>query len=228
MQKKTQGKAHVARIAAAIGGVSSPSKMPCYGWSIPAAACATGGKLRKVPGSACFGCYAHKGRYGFGNVRNALQNRLAIFNALQASGRLDSWVDTLAEIASDPSSNGFFRWFDSGDLQSETMLDAICSVARKAPSVQFWLPTQERAILRGYIRKGNRIPHNLTIRVSSPMVGKPVAEKGFAASAISGKGEDRIPSIIGARCPAYTQQGKCGDCRTCWDSSVPLVVYPVH
>ena len=31
-----------------VGGLSSPSKMPCHGYSIPAQKCMTGSKLRNV------------------------------------------------------------------------------------------------------------------------------------------------------------------------------------
>ena len=43
------------------GSLSKPSKMP--GWSIglPAKECKTGSKLRAVPGSVCYDCYALKG-----------------------------------------------------------------------------------------------------------------------------------------------------------------------
>ena len=39
------------------------SKMPGLSYSLPAWACQTGSKLRKVKTSPCFGCYALKGNY---------------------------------------------------------------------------------------------------------------------------------------------------------------------
>ena len=59
-----------------VGGLSKPSKMPGPAYNLPAAACITGAKLVKVPGSVCAGCYALKGRYRFNNVQAALQRRL--------------------------------------------------------------------------------------------------------------------------------------------------------
>ena len=44
------------------GGLSKPSKMPGPAHNLPAAACTTGAKLAKIPGSVCSGCYALKGR----------------------------------------------------------------------------------------------------------------------------------------------------------------------
>ena len=58
------------------GGLSKPSKIPGPAYNLPAAACLTGAKLVKIPGSTCSGCYALKGRYRFGNVQKALNRRL--------------------------------------------------------------------------------------------------------------------------------------------------------
>ena len=59
------------------GGLSKPSKMPGFSYNLPAYKCITGVKLQKVPGSVCAGCYAMKGRYAFGNVKAAMDKRLA-------------------------------------------------------------------------------------------------------------------------------------------------------
>ena len=59
------------------GGLSKPGKMPEGSYNLPAAACQTGAKLRKIAGTPCHKCYAFKGRYNFSNVQQALQRRLA-------------------------------------------------------------------------------------------------------------------------------------------------------
>ena len=52
--------------------LSKPGKMPGYAYSTPAHECQTGTKLRGVPGSVCFKCYAYeRGRYRFQNVKDA-------------------------------------------------------------------------------------------------------------------------------------------------------------
>ena len=58
------------------GGLSAPGKMPEGSYNLPAVACITGAKLREVPGTPCYGCYAFKGRYNFPNVKDALTRRL--------------------------------------------------------------------------------------------------------------------------------------------------------
>ena len=58
-----------------VGGLSVPSKMPTFGWSISARRCNVGAKLVKSEKSICFECYALKGRYIFPTVQNALETR---------------------------------------------------------------------------------------------------------------------------------------------------------
>jgi len=61
----------ITEIEEQIGSLSSPSKMPCYSYSISARDCITGGKLVKLENSICHGCYALKGNYNFSNVKNS-------------------------------------------------------------------------------------------------------------------------------------------------------------
>ena len=90
------------------GGLSKPSKMPGPAYNLPAAACQTGAKLALVPGTVCHGCYAMKGRYRFSNVKTALARRL------EALGHPD-WIKAMTVLI---KGEKFFRWHDSGDLQS--------------------------------------------------------------------------------------------------------------
>ena len=72
--------------------LSKPSKMPCPSYSIPTYACATGSKLRDVPGSVCSICYAHeRGSYGWSTTKEALEQRL---NALANPG----WVEAMVSL----------------------------------------------------------------------------------------------------------------------------------
>ena len=58
------------------GSLSKPSKMPGHAYGLPAKECKTGGKLQKVKGSTCYGCYALKGCYVFKVVQDAQYKRL--------------------------------------------------------------------------------------------------------------------------------------------------------
>ena len=123
---------------ALVGGLSRPSKMPGYGYSLPAEECQTGSKLRVLPGTPCSGCYARKGRYVFPKVQAALYRRFrAIDHPL--------WVDAMVRLINHYSRKvGYFRWHDSGDIQSLAHLEAIARICALTPSVKHWLPTQER------------------------------------------------------------------------------------
>lgn len=198
------------------GGLSKPSKMPSYGWSIPAQACAMGSLLRKVAGSPCSGCYALKGRYVFSNVQNALQRRLDLYNANPMA-----WEAAMAGSIH-KAGRDVFRWFDSGDLQGLPMLEAIGRIAQATPGVRHWLPTQERGILREAARKGWTPPANLTIRVSASMIDREPTESLPSWAVRS------MVRTDGRTCPAPDQGNKCGECRACWDRDVPLVSYGKH
>ena len=45
------------------GSMTRTSKMPGLSYSLPAPACQTGSKLRKIKGTPCYNCYALKGNY---------------------------------------------------------------------------------------------------------------------------------------------------------------------
>ena len=142
------------------GGLSKPSKMPGPAYNLPAVACITGAKLVKVPGSVCAGCYALKGRYRFKNVQDALQRRLqALKHPL--------WVDAMVTLIRD---HKWFRWHDSGDIQSPEHLVKIFEVCKRTPETQHWMPTREVKFLT--LMDPDIVPPNLIIRISSHMINQ--------------------------------------------------------
>ena len=198
-----------------VGGLSEPSKMPCYGYSIPARHCQTGQKLAQVAGSVCSGCYALKGRYMFANVQSCLDRRFASLKDTR-------WVGAMVHLLTNLEHSGYFRWHDSGDLQGVWHLELICAVARQTPHIKHWLPTRELAIVREY-RAKHRFPKNLCVRLSGFMVDGPapveIAKRlGCAVSSVV---------TVGANCPAPTQENKCATCRACWDVK-KSVAYAKH
>lgn len=211
-----------AEAEAVIGGLSRPSKMPSYGYSISAYRCARGGELSKIKGSVCFKCYAKKGRYVFPNVQAALENRYCKLQfALTDATYHDAFIEAFVHLL---KKEKYFRWHDSGDLQSLEHLELIAHIAAVTDHVQHWLPTKETNIVRQYMAKHGKPPHNLTIRVSAPMInGAPLNVAGCPTSTVSSNG-----NITGKECLAYTRGGKCGDCRLCWEPTVDNVTYPLH
>lgn len=206
-----------------VGGLSSPSKMPGFGYSISAHDCITGSKLRLVKGSVCSGCYALKGRYAFPMVQNALDRRYKSLSDPR-------WVEVMAELISRKSKKApYFRWHDSGDLQSVDHLEMIANVAKLTPQIFHWLPTREYRIVKDYIDKHGKkgIPKNLNVRMSAHMIGGllPKFTKPLTISSVSRNAADYKKSHI---CPAPKQGNNCGDCRACWDRTVPHVDYHLH
>ena len=191
------------------GGLSKPSKMPGPAHNLPAQACKTGAKLVKVPGSVCAGCYALKGRYRFKNVQAALNRRL---QALQDP----RWVSAMVTLIKDQD---WFRWHDSGDIQSVEHLKNIFKVCKLTPRTRHWMPTREAQFLKDI--EPSTVPKNLIIRMSSHMVDQsPVKFWPWTSTVSSGQGQ--------ASCPAPKQNNSCGSCRQCWDRSIPNVSYGKH
>ena len=73
------------------GGLSAPGKMPEGSYNLPASACQTGAKLREIPDTPCYKCYAFKGRYNFPNVKDALARRLKSLDHPQ-------WVEAMTTL----------------------------------------------------------------------------------------------------------------------------------
>lgn len=217
--------------------LSRTTKMPCASYSLSAFDCHTGSKLAKVAGSVCSGCYATRNNYRYPSVKNAHARRLESISGPE-------WVPSMIEVIR-AEGNPFFRWHDSGDLQSAEHLTKIAQIARALPMVRFWLPTKEYKIVTDWVRSADvpadlravvavsdsdrQNPHaNLIIRVSAPMID------GEAPKIRTSSGDTLPVSYVhkhsdprGMVCEAYTRSGSCGFCRACWNPSVN-VSYPKH
>ena len=191
-----------------VGGLSKPGKMPCPSINLPAAACITGQILAKVPGTTCHGCYALKGRYKFKNTKIAMDRRL---EALKDS----RWVRAMVVLM---KNRKYFRWHDSGDLQSAWHLARILEVAKQTPDTRHWLPTREARLLA--LMDPEVIPKNLLIRLSATKVNGAAPSSWPWTSTVTDRKEKT--------CPAPDQGGKCQSCRQCWDKSVKNVTYAKH
>lgn len=199
------------------GGLSRTTKMPCSSWSISARMCRMGKILREnVDSSICANCYALKGFYFFGSVQDALSRRYGTWeNPL--------WVESMVFLIQ-KENKGFFRWFDSGDVQSLEMLEKMVEVAKKLKKTKFWLPTKEYSIVAQYVEKHGKFPSNLNVRISAYLIdGKPptaLAKRlGVTTSTVVSSG---------ATCIAPKQNGECGDCRKCWSKRAQNISYKKH
>jgi hypothetical protein len=208
-----------------IGGLSEPSKMPCFSYSLPAAVCRTGSRLRRVVGSVCSVCYAYKGSYRRTSTINAMDRRLRKVQAmLSDSVAYETYKDSFCAVL-DVLRARYFRWFDSGDLVDVTHLEAIVEIAARMPRVKFWLPTKEVHMVRQYIHMRRAFPSNLSVRVSSPCIDQlpTITTSNVNTSTVH---EKTTPK--GKVCRAYTRGGNCGNCRACWNVDVANVSYRLH
>ena len=190
-----------------VGGLSVPGKMPCYSINLPATECKTGAKLAQVPGTTCHGCYALKGRYRFKTTKRAMARRLRALSH-------GSWTRAMTALI---TGHKYFRWHDSGDLQSPQHLKNIFEVCKATPGTMHWLPTREHALLQ--LMDPDVVPKNLIIRISATKVDG--RAPGFWPWTSTVSTQDKS-------CPAPDQGGKCRSCRMCWSRDIPNVTYAKH
>ena len=187
------------------GGLSAPGKMPEGSYNLPASACQTGAKLREIPDTPCYKCYAFKGNYvRYPAVQKALQRRLKSLDHPQ-------WVEAMTVLV---KGQKHFRWHDSGDIQSVDHLKKIFEVCKRTPDTKHWLPTQERK----YLPMGS-YPDNLVIRLSNAKNNTTPGQAWTHWSTVVDSDGD---------CPASKQGNQCGTCRRCWSRDVKHVTYPKH
>jgi hypothetical protein len=200
-------------------GLSNTTKMPCSSFNLSAAHCITGSKLTKIKGSVCFGCYALGGNYSrFKHIEKMKPKTQRLTHP--------NWVESMVYLITykNKKDKSFFRWHDSGDVQSLNHLEKIAQVAKLTSHVWHWLPTREYKIVRDYLKKHGNFPENLTVRLSAHMVDQlPPQIPGTVGSAVRDQ-----KAAKGYSCPAPTQGGSCADCRACWNSAVKLVTYKKH
>jgi Gene product 88 len=205
-----------------VGGLSSPGKMPCYGYGLPAKECITGSKLRAIAGSVCGVCYALKGRYIFKNVQDAQYRRYGLVDA-------EIWPYAMARLISHYSAKSkVFRWHDSGDLKSYAHLEAIALVANLTPDIMHWLPTKEvQMIAKFRAQYGPDYAPNLNPRLSGFMMGGVIPTfRNIPNVTVSVAGAKDYPGVY--NCPSRYQNNSCGDCRACWNKDVKVVAYHAH
>jgi len=218
------------------------SKMPGYTISTTAHQCKTGAKLAKIKGSICSKCYAFNGNYMFTSVQKGLQQNSIAIEFFEQSRDYTIWIVTLSELIRRRcivkeikdkvgnviaiEDNTYFRFHDSGDIQSIEHLNAINEVAKNNPTVSFWLPTREYKFVQAFM-KNNTFADNLTVRLSAHMVGKKPQDfkTGLSTSTVSFDASEH-------HCIAPKQDGACdgelASCRNCWDKDVKNVNYKIH
>lgn len=195
--------------------LSKAGKMPCKSWSLQA--------IETCPGSidpatgglvpACQGCYATQGNYRFANVKAP-----RIFN--RADWQRPDWsADMIKALQNEP----FFRWFDSGDCYALALAEKILQVMIATPNTQHWLPTRmwKFTKFRRVLDAMNTLP-NVVVRYSNDGIHGETMAAQFQSTIVE------TDTGLEGTCGAYARDGKCGDCRMCWDRSINVIRYPQH
>ena len=170
------------------GGLTQTTKMPCKSYSLPTIACITGFRMREIANSVCAMCYAEKGNYhryqnGIEPVQHARLD--SITQSIESTEYRALWIEAMSlSIGTDK----YFRFHDSGDLQSIEHLELYADLARAMPDCKFWLPTREYGIVAAFTAQFD-IPANLVIRLSAMFTDKlvivPKTLQGVAGISVS-------------------------------------------
>ena len=196
------------------GSLGKPSKMPGLSYGISAKLCKVGSKLAKVAGSVCASCYALKANYQYPSVAGAHEKRASGLSSI-------SWADSMVYLIR-RSGETWFRWHDSGDLQSFQHLLDIVRIAEALPGVSFWLPTKEKKLVYQYRDTFGDFPSNLCVRLSGAMVDLPAPAYAGNTSTV------HSTVAFDVECQAYKNDNKCGDCRACWNRDIKNISYRQH
>jgi len=200
--------------------LSKTSKMPCFSISLDARLCHTGSKLAKIPNTPCHKCYALRGFYRMPNTVKAMEKRLHFMTS-------SKFIPEMVRLLTVPMGHLYFRWFDSGDIQSKKMGNDILSVVKQTPYTMHWLPSKEYGWWRN-IMSEKTIPHNVSLRISTPIDDQAPSAEWFNTSTTYTSKDS--PAYTGYICPAHIHKelyGKyeCRECRACWNPSVKNIAY---
>ena len=206
------------------------SKMPGPSFSLPA-----GRACVNAHGEVCDNCYAKGGCYQYANVAAAQELRFQwTIECMRTEAGRALWAETMI-LAIETTGVKYFRGHDSGDFFNVAYVESWIAVAAALPHVRFWFPTREYQVKPSLnpfvvlgenprlavIRRLAALP-NVTVRPSALSIGHdaPVVDGLASGSAVA--------SDNAYQCPAYKQEGFCGDCRHCWDNPTVAVSYPLH
>ena len=196
------------------------TKMGTTTMAFDAFACVTGSKLAKIEGTPCRKCYARKLQKLRPSVDKGYRRNSEKWEKAEAG----MWEQAIALQIIRYNTDGFHRWFDSGDLASVKMLQSIVNVCHMTPKIKHWLPTQERKFVKEFKANGGIVPANLVIRVSASRLNGDMPGGADNGSQVFTKGSE--PK--GFECKARQRGNACGPCKACWDKRVPLISYPQH
>lgn len=197
-------------------------------WSLPAGDSCPGAKDAEV----CKGCYAQKGMYRFPVVKAVRE-----YNKLDY--HKDDWVDRMVK---EVSKFDYFRWFDSGDIETPVLAVKIQRVIQRTQSTRHWLPTRSDKIqsIQAVLDSANPSPiysvpmskvSNVALRPSADNIGLKNKERpGVNSYVINNTIEDFFEAKKQGIyiCPVgiNPNQKSCDTCTMCYTDA--KVAYVLH
>lgn len=122
-----------------------------------------------------------------------------------------------------------FRFFSAGDIPDFESLLKIIKVCKNLPRVRFWVSTSRDDFLARFLQT-EKIPSNVTLRLSAPKEGIPIPQgmiDYFAPFGVVFSETTDDPEL--ANCHASTGKSEsCLDCDKCWDSKFQISKYFIH
>jgi hypothetical protein len=225
--------------------LSNPEKMPCYTWSLQAFDTCPGaltsvkltndnysGKLKdwfdfrkskdfkkENQVDVCRGCYAQFGNYRFKSVIASREHN-------EEDWQKPDWVSVMVSLLKHET---YFRWFDSGDIYCVELANKILQVCQKTPHVKHWIPTRSYKI-KSIAKVLNKLQalDNVVVRISGDLINREIQFfLGNTSSVITEKYKPTVGKGY-LVCQSKKREGKCGNCRACWNKEVNHVYYPTH
>ena len=114
------------------------------------------------------------------------------------------------------------------------MLEDIVSICKRTPHIKHWVATREyemhNKLISNILEWDNDIPSNLVIRLSHDKIDELDRENISADKHQSVTITDRSIKLDKKQfnCPSLLQDGKCLDCRACWNPRVKTIAYIKH
>ena len=216
-------------------------------WGIANDHCNVGRLLAKNPDSICFKCYGDHGAYIWHTTKACHQKRLqSLMWIVEDSRRYNqryieyvlafaSYINIKAKNQKKHNRETYHRWLDMGDVQTSGKykffhLRIIRDIAKLCPRVSFWLPTKEFSLLLAWDQAGYRMPANVNVLISNPMVDsedimRKWIDRKFQHPELYGT--TLVSSQGNHTCKAYDNTPTmCGSCNACWTTK--QVIYPLH
>ena len=206
--------------------LSNPSKLNSQAFPLPVKDTVCIGRKDQETGELlekCSKCYAdNRGFYAMPDTIRVREDNLKIIQE-----NIEVFIFFMVGKLN-RKKNKDFRWFDSGDIQSEKMGKDILDIIKKTKHITHWLPSKEYKWWKN-ILKTKVLPSNVALRISTPFDNiKPITKFPCTSTTYT---KTSSLAYTGFKCPAHIHKetyGKyeCGSCRACFNPAIKNVAYP--